>query len=127
MREIIYPSPHCHHQDDSCIKMGSDERHFNVSLIVRYKVTKQCSQITTFLKREESRSGIEPSSFSFPAERLTARPNRLTPTHVYTGNAYMTVTLSCFQLSADERIERITLNDTRLHNFEQPFDPLSRQ
>ena len=26
-------------QNDSCIKMGSDESHFNVSLIVRDKVT----------------------------------------------------------------------------------------
>ena len=30
---------HCHHQNDSCIKIGSDESHFNVSLIVRDKVT----------------------------------------------------------------------------------------
>ena len=32
---------HCHHQNDSCIKMGSDyESHFNVSLfIVRGKVS----------------------------------------------------------------------------------------
>ena len=30
--EIIYPSLHCHHQNDSCIKMGSDESHFNVSV-----------------------------------------------------------------------------------------------
>ena len=27
-------SLHCHHQNDSCIKMGSDESHFNVSLII---------------------------------------------------------------------------------------------
>ena len=27
---IIYLSPHCHHQNDSCIKMGSDESYFNV-------------------------------------------------------------------------------------------------
>ena len=33
--EIIYPSLHCHHQDDSRIKMGNDESHFNLSLIVR--------------------------------------------------------------------------------------------
>ena len=32
-REIIYLSLHCHHQNDSCIKTGSDESHFNVSLI----------------------------------------------------------------------------------------------
>ena len=38
-RAIIYLSLHCHHQNDSCIKMGSDERHFNVSLIVRDKVS----------------------------------------------------------------------------------------
>ena len=30
--EIIYISLHCHHQNDSCIKMGSDESHFNVSV-----------------------------------------------------------------------------------------------
>ena len=30
-REIIYLSLHCYHQNDSCIKMGSDESHFNVS------------------------------------------------------------------------------------------------
>ena len=30
--EIIYLSLHCHHQTDSCIKMGSDESHFNVSV-----------------------------------------------------------------------------------------------
>ena len=31
-RETIYLSLHCHYQNDSCIKMGSDESHFNVSL-----------------------------------------------------------------------------------------------
>ena len=34
----------CHHQNDSCIKMGGDESHFNVSLTVRDKVTRRCSQ-----------------------------------------------------------------------------------
>ena len=42
-REIIYLSLHCHHQNDSWIKMGNDESHFNhVLLIVREKVTRQC-------------------------------------------------------------------------------------
>ena len=27
-REIIYLSLHCHHQNDFCIKVGSDESHF---------------------------------------------------------------------------------------------------
>ena len=30
-REIIYPSLNCHHQNDFCITVGSDESHFNVS------------------------------------------------------------------------------------------------
>ena len=52
-REIIYLSLHCHHQNDSSIKMGSDESHFNVSLIVRDKVTRQCPQTTTFEEKGE--------------------------------------------------------------------------
>ena len=50
-REIIYLSLHCHQQKDFCIKMGSDESHFNVSLIVRDKVTTRCPQTTTFEER----------------------------------------------------------------------------
>ena len=55
----------------TCIKMGSDESHFNVSLIVRDKVTRPCPQTTTFEEKGE------PRSFHLPAYRLTARPNRL--------------------------------------------------
>ena len=47
-REVIY-----HHQTDSCIKMGRDESHFNVSLIVRDKVTRQCPQTTIFEEKGE--------------------------------------------------------------------------
>ena len=32
--EIIYLSLQCHHQNDSCIKTGSDESHSNVSVEV---------------------------------------------------------------------------------------------
>ena len=31
----IYLSLHCHHQNDFCIKVGSDESYFNDLLIVR--------------------------------------------------------------------------------------------
>ena len=31
----MYLSIHCHHQNDSCIKVGSYESHFDVSLTVR--------------------------------------------------------------------------------------------
>ena len=35
------------------IKLGSDESHFNVTLIVRDKVTRQCPQTTTFEEKGE--------------------------------------------------------------------------
>ena len=47
-REIVYLSLNCHHQNDCCIKMGSDESHFNVSLIMKNKVTRQRPQTTNF-------------------------------------------------------------------------------
>ena len=50
---MIYLSLHCHHQNDFCIKMGSDESHFNVSLIVRDKVTRQSPKTTTFEEKGE--------------------------------------------------------------------------
>ena len=44
----IYLSLHCHHQNGSCItEMCSNESHFNFSLIVRDKVTRQCPVTTT--------------------------------------------------------------------------------
>ena len=52
-REIIYLSLHCHHKNDSCIKMDRDESHFNLSLIVREKVTGQCPQTITFEEKGE--------------------------------------------------------------------------
>ena len=52
-REIIYLSLHCHHQNDSCVKVGSDESNFNVLLTVRDKVTRQCPQTTTFEEKGE--------------------------------------------------------------------------
>ena len=52
-REITYLSLHCHHQNDSCVKMGRDESHFNVSLTVTDKVTRQCPQTTTFEEKGE--------------------------------------------------------------------------
>ena len=54
--------------DEFCIKMGSDESHFNVSLIMRVKVTRQRSQLVTTLEDgKESRSGFEPRSLCLPA------------------------------------------------------------
>ena len=36
-----------------CIKMGSDESHFSISLTLRDKVTRQCPQTTTFEEKGE--------------------------------------------------------------------------
>ena len=60
---LLYLSLHCHHQNDSCIKMGSDESHFNVSLTVRDKVTRQCPHTTPFKERRaEAESNRGPSA-----------------------------------------------------------------
>ena len=36
--ETAYRYTHCHHQNDSCIKMGTDKSYFHAALIVRVKV-----------------------------------------------------------------------------------------
>ena len=64
------------------IKMGSEESHFNVSLIVRDKVslivrdkvTRQCPQITTFEEKgelKEYQTNRGPSTY----QPITTRPN----------------------------------------------------
>ena len=55
-REFIY-SLHCHHPNDSCIKMGSDESHFNVSVGSDGQSHKTVSTNHNLLKKE-SRSGM---------------------------------------------------------------------
>ena len=50
VEKVIYLSLHCRHHNDSCIKIGTDESHFTVSLILRDKVRRRCPQATTFLK-----------------------------------------------------------------------------
>ena len=60
----IYPSLHCHHQNDSCLMTGSEESHINVSLTVRNKVTRQCPQTTAFEEKgEPKRFGPGPSAY----------------------------------------------------------------
>ena len=71
-REIIYLSLHCHRQNDSCIKMGNDESHFNVSLNVRDIVTRQCPQTTTF----EAKGEPKQIRTEVPLLTSLARPNR---------------------------------------------------
>ena len=63
--KIIYLSLHCHHENGSYIKMGNDESHFNVSLIVRDKVTRQVSTGHNFPRerRAEADSNRGPSAY----------------------------------------------------------------
>ena len=49
---------HCHHQNDSCIKTVSNESHFNVSLIVRGKVRRQCPQTITFERERRAEADL---------------------------------------------------------------------
>ena len=66
--ESVCLSLYSHHRNDFCIKVGSDESRFNVSLIVRDEVARQCPTDKHKLsKRKESRSNIEPRSFCLPA------------------------------------------------------------
>ena len=58
--EIMYLSLQCHHQNDSCIKMGTYENHFNASL-TEGQSHKDCLQTTTFEERGEpkrNRTGV---------------------------------------------------------------------
>ena len=71
-RGRLYTNRYSHHQNDSCIKMGSDDGPFNVSLIVKDKVAKvpRDHNLSSFFKRkEESRIGIEPRPFCLMLDR----------------------------------------------------------
>ena len=78
-REIIYLSLHCHHQNDFCIKVGSDESHFNVSV-----GSDGQSHRTVSTNHNLSEEKGEPKRYRtevLPLTSLTcltARPNRLT-------------------------------------------------
>ena len=67
--------------------MGSDESHFNVSLIVRDKVTRVSTNHNFW--RERRTEAFDPRSFRLPAYRLTARPNRLS-NHLHEPNTNYT-------------------------------------
>ena len=70
--EIIYLSQHCHHQNDSCIKTGSDGSHFYVLLIVLDKVTRPVStKHTLFEEKGEPRlTSLTARSNPFADRRL---------------------------------------------------------
>ena len=64
-------SLHCHYQNDFCIKMDSDESHFNVSVGSDGQNHRTVStNHNLFEERTENRSGIEPRSFRLAAYAL---------------------------------------------------------
>ena len=58
--------------------MGIDESHFNVLLIVRDKVTKQCPETTISGEKEEPKRIRTEVPLLTSLTGLTAMPNRLT-------------------------------------------------
>ena len=44
---------HCHHQNNPCIKTGGNESQFNISLMVRDKVTRHCPKTTVSEEKGE--------------------------------------------------------------------------
>ena len=70
----IYLSLHCHHHNDSCIKMGSDESHFNVSVGSDGQSHKTMSADHKLFEEKGESKRYLPRSF--PLTSLT--PNRLT-------------------------------------------------
>ena len=95
-REIIYFSIRCHHQNDSCVKMDSDESPFNVSLIVRDKVTRLCPPTKIFEEKGK------------PKRIRTEVPLLTSLTH-YCGQAKP---VSCEWATRDTRTDRLWLELT---------------
>ena len=56
-REIIYLSLHCHHQNDSCVKVGSDESHFNLSYYCEGQSHKTASTDHNFGRERRAEAG----------------------------------------------------------------------
>ena len=74
-REIIYLSLQCHHQNDFCIKMGSDDSHFNVSVGSDGQSHKTVS--TNHSLFEEKGEPKRYRTEVVPLTSLTTRPNWL--------------------------------------------------
>ena len=89
-------SLHCHHRIDTCIKMGSDKSHFNVSLIVREKVTnKTVSTDHNFWRelRTDVYSNWGPSAYQPSALPLGQTSSLLTVTRFY-WTAFLVLSIS---------------------------------
>ena len=62
-----YTYLYSYQQNDSCIEKGSDESHFNVSLTVMGKATRQCPQTTTFGRERRAEANLNRCLSGLPA------------------------------------------------------------
>ena len=65
--DYITVSLHCHHQKDSCIRMGSDESHFNVS--VRSEMGSNENHLNFSVGSDEQSHKTVFTNHNFPRER----------------------------------------------------------
>ena len=71
----LYLMLHCRHQNDSCVKTGGGESHFNFSLVVKDKVTRQRPQTSAFEEKgEPKRNRIEVPLFTSLTPYRLAEP-----------------------------------------------------
>ena len=73
---IIYLSLHCHHQNDFCIKMGSDESHLNVSVESDGQSHKTVSTNHNLFEEK-----VEPKRFRTEVLPLTSLTPQAKPAH----------------------------------------------
>ena len=107
-RESIYLSLHCHHQHDSCLKMGNDESHFNVSLICEGQSHKTVSTNHNLFEEKGEPDRIL-NGFRFSV------------TAFYTRSIQRAQVLSCelIKRGADNRPEVCTIFDRQLSSLTQ--------
>ena len=81
--DYIPLSLHCHHQNDFCIKMGSDESHFNVSVGSDGQSHKTVSTNHNLFEEKGEPKRYRTEALPLTSlKRLTTRPNRLTESAV---------------------------------------------
>ena len=76
--DYIPITTHCHHQNDFCIKMGSDESHFNVSVGSDGQSHKTVSTNHNLFEEKGELKRYQTQVLPLTKKRLTARPNQLT-------------------------------------------------
>ena len=97
--------------------MGSDESHFNISLIVRDTVTRQCPRTTAFLKTKEGRAQeLHPQRLS-SAERLSSAKRLSSTKHLSGAN---------FCVNPNRNVNFLQLRLLLSRQEQSEFEPVGR-